>query len=107
MAKEIKRCYSEEVDLQVFIENNINKRFGDIFIYGDMAIHTCHPKPSSPFGVIVYMTIFIDWDFRFVVDSREIDNGIKFYKFITEEFLPKAEASYKSCILMENKKVGG
>ena len=86
-------------DLQIFIEDSIGKCYGDKYNIGHTLIKTSITHPMEPFRVTVSLSLFGNWVFSDTMDSREIDDNIKFYDWLKGTFIPNAEQSYKKYII--------
>lgn len=83
---------SGDSGLQKFIENNIGKKFGDKYVYGNLILQTEIHDPYKEIDVC----LVLPWTTWFVrADYKKIDNHVKFYAWIETVFIPAAEKALR------------
>ncbi len=87
------------MNLQSFIEKNLSKHYGDVYILGHTMISTTLTHPLEPNRITVSLIIFEDWVFSDIIDGSEISSHVKFYEWLVGTFLPSARSGYKRHLL--------
>jgi len=83
---------ARERDLQTFIEQNVGKKFGDKYIFGNILLDTRFCRNTQP--ELVEITLNLPWaSFSECLDIHKISDNIEFYKWLNEKFVPLAQAS--------------
>lgn len=76
--------------LQVFIEQNAGKDFGDKYLFENVFINTRFSRATEPH--LVEVCLHLPWiNFSDCFDSRKIRNNIDFHKWLVNIFFPLAK----------------
>ena len=83
---------TKEMELQIFVEENIGKEYGDDFKFGSIILTTRYRggvEGEYNHGIEVYFNAPQGLSFGLIAETESIESHVEFFKWICEEFVPE------------------